>query len=135
MKQLFISLVAFIIFAHPVFAEKTMIQITPTKKITTSNPKLTEGDYVEFKIINTDKKLKGLITKYRENSFGGQNAILVIDQFQDPTSQEKYEGTISLSGDEHYFAVEWFFLDYAAFIRGGEVHIRPNKDVFTIWRL
>ena len=135
-KLLIIILLAFI--SLPVHATKTMVEITPVKKITTSDNKLMEGDYVYFKNINTNEKIRGLITDLKPNGFSGQEASLTITQFQTTTSNEKYEGSITVKGDEHKGVMtfyEWFVGTLGHFVRGGEVHIRPDKDIFTIWRL
>lgn len=135
-KLLIIFLLAFI--SLPAHATKTMVEITPVKKITTSNDKLMEGDYVYFKNINTNEQIQGLITDLKPNGFSGQEAYLTITQFQATASNEQYEGSITVKGDEHKGVMtfyEWFVGTLGHFVRGGEVHLKPNKDVFTIWRL
>lgn len=134
MKKFAIALILTILACNNAFAGKTLVNITPSKKITTSNDKLSEGDFVDFKVVGTDKKLRGLIVKYQENGLGGQEAILVIDQFRALNSDEQYEGTISISGNQHNGIME-FFADFTDFIRGGEVTILPDKDIFSIWRI
>ncbi len=135
MKKIFFSMLLAIISCLPTFAEKTVVEITPIQKITTATNKLAEGDYVEFKILNSEDKIRGLIVRYQENGFGGQEAILVIDQFRAINSDKKYEGTLVINGNQHNGVMEWLLLDFATYVRGGEVTIRPNKDIFTIWRL
>ena len=116
-------------------AERTAVEITPVEKITTSNDKFLEGDYVDFKIVGSDKLVRGLIVKYEENGFGGKEAVLVIDQFRAVNSDDKYSGTLSLRGNEHTGAGAVLDLEEIAFyIRGGEIKILPDKDIFTIWR-
>lgn len=128
---LLLSLLTFL----PAMAERTAVEITPVKKITTSNDKFLEGDYVDFKVIGSDKLLRGLIVKYVENGFGGKEAVLVIDQFRAVTSNEQYSGTISVSGNQHNGAAAVLGLgEIGEYIRGGEVKIIPDKDIFTIWR-
>lgn len=117
----------------PAFAKKELVNITPVEKITTANDKVMEGDYVNFKIVNTDKILRGLVVKYEPNGMLGKEAILVIDQFYDTKSGEQYTGTIALNGSQHNEVMEyltWFDL----WARGGEVTILPDKDVFGLWR-
>lgn len=118
----------------PALAEKTLINITPVEKITTAKDEINEGDYVNFKVLNSDKIVRGLVVKYEQNSWLGKEAILVIDQFRDMESGESLEGTISIKGNQHNQAGElftWFDL----WIRGGEVTILPDKDVFSLWRI
>lgn len=118
----------------PAFAEKTIISITPVKKITTAKDVISEGDYVDFKVLDSDTVIRGLVVKYEQNSWLGKEAILVIDQFRSlDDTDEKFSGTLSLSGNQHNQAGEfltWFDL----WIRGGEVTILPDKDVFSLWR-
>ena len=59
----------------PAFAKKELVNITPVEKITTANDKVMEGDYVNFKIVNTDKILRGLVVKYEPNGMLGKEAI------------------------------------------------------------
>ena len=117
----------------PALAKKELVNITPVEKITTANDKVMEGDYVNFKIVNTDKILRGLVVKYEPNGMLGNEAILVIDQLYDTQSGEKYTGTLALNGSQHNEVMEyltWFDL----WARGGEVTILPDKDVFGLWR-
>lgn len=132
MKKLLLLFFAALIACTPALAEKTIVQITPVTKITTANNKYLEGDYVNFKIVGTDKIVRGLITRYQENGFSGIPAILAIDQFKAADGSE-YEGSISLKGNEHNGIME-ILTDFAMFVRGGEVTIWPDKDVFELWR-
>ena len=137
MKQCLLVIISLLLTLTPAFAEKTMVEITPTKKISTSDKNLTEGNYVDFKIVGTDKQIRGLITKYDENGFAGKEATLTIDHFRAINSDEKYEGTITLKGTEHNAAGTFieYLADLAIYIRGGEITIIPDKDIFTLWRL
>lgn len=135
-KLLVITLLIFI--SLPAYATKTMVDITPIQKITTSNDKLMEGDYVYFKDIKTNEKIRGLITNLQPNGFAGQEASITITQFQAIDSKKQYEGSITVNGDEHKGTMtfyQWLIGCLGELIRGGEVHIKPNKDIFTIWRL
>lgn len=135
MKKSLIALLLSILTFLPATAQRTAVEITPVEKITTSNDKFLEGDYVDFKVVDSDKLIRGLIVKYEENGFGGKEAVLVIDQFRAVNSDDKYSGTLSLRGNEHNGAGAVLDLEEIAFyIRGGEVKIIPDKDIFTIWR-
>lgn len=112
---------------------RELINVTPTAKITTANDQINEGDYVNFKIVNTDKIISGLVVKYEPNGWLGQEAILVIDQFHPQEGNEKYSGTISLNGNQHNDIMD-FFTWFALWVRGGEVTILPDRDVFGLWR-
>jgi len=134
MKKIFLALILLSFVVIPAFAEKTEVLITPVKKITTASNKVTEGDFLDFKVVGTDKKLRGLVVKYVENGFGGKEAVLVVDQFRALNSDDQYEGTISINGNQHNGVME-FFSDWAIYVRGGEVTIIPDKDVFSLWRI
>ena len=115
-----------------------MVDITPVEKITTSDNSLSEGDFVYFKEIQSGEKIKGLITELIENGFAGQEASITITQFQSVNSNNKYEGSITVKGDEHKGVLtfyQWLIGAFGEFIRGGEVNLKPDKDIFTIWRL
>lgn len=136
MKSLILFLILTIMslnIATPVFAKKELINVTPVKKITTAHDTVTEGDYVDFKIVNTDKIIRGLVVKYEPNGWLGKEASLVIDQFQALNSNEKFDGTISLNGNQHNDIME-FFTWIDLWVRGGEVTILPDKDIFGLWR-
>ncbi len=133
MPKLIVTLALLALMFSPAFAQKTEVLITPLKKVTTSTEKISEGDYIDFKVVGTDKKLRGLVVKYEENGFCGNEAVLVIDQFRALNSDDKYEGTISINGNQHNGIME-FFTDFAILTRGGEVTILPDKDTFSLWR-
>ncbi|MCM1009728.1 MAG: hypothetical protein NC390_02460 [Fusobacterium sp.] len=135
MKKSLLMLILSLLTFLPATAEKTAVEITPVEKITTSNDKFLEGDYVDFKVVGSDKLVRGLIVKYEENGFGGKEAVLVIDQFRAVNSNDKYSGTLSISGNQHNGAAAVLGLgEIGEYIRGGEVKIIPDKDIFTIWR-
>lgn len=135
MKKTLLALMLSILAFQPALAEKTAVVITPVKKITTSNDRFLEGDYVDFKVVGSDELVRGLIVKYEENGFGGKEAQLTIDQFRSLNTNEKYSGTIFLKGSTHDGVAAVLGLDLIAdYVRGGEIKIIPNKDVFTLWR-
>ncbi len=126
------------------------VRITPLKKITTSNPLLKEGDFVEFVVVsdvkitdnfqlNKGEKAVGMITKLVDNGFNGDVATVLIDQFEiKRESGEKYlfHGQIKKEGKNHDKAIGAYnyVLGPAAFwIRGGEVQMKPKRDTYTIY--
>lgn len=133
MKKLVLTFLLSLLTLSPAFAERTLIDITPLHKISTSQDEFLEGDYVDFKIVGTDKLIRGLIVKYQENGMAGKEAQLTIENFRALNSDEKYSGTVFLRGNLHDGAM-FFFTDFANFVRGGEVKALPDKDVFSIWR-
>ena len=129
--KIFISLLLF--NSLPCFATQEIVRITPVCKVTTANDKYQEGDNVAFRVINSDEIVDGLIVKYEPNGFAGKVAILVIDNFRSRNNGQKYYGTISLTGNPHDQIME--FIGPENFVRGGEVTIKPNRDVFDLWRI
>ncbi len=131
-KIIFTILLSALVFV-PAYAAKTEVLITPLEKVTTSDDNLLEGDFIDFRVVGTEKKLRGLIVKYEENGFCGKEAVLVMDQFRALNSDDKYSGTISINGNQHNGIME-FFADFMLYVRGGEVTIVPDKDTFSLWR-
>jgi len=133
MKKVCGILILTIIFGglQSVFAQKIPVEITPKEKITTSK-QISEGDYLEFKVLNSTDVIRGTITKYEPNGFGGKEAILIIDDFRTLNSDNNYYGTIVLNGNQHNQVME-FFSFLAEFVRGGEVTVLPEKNVFNLW--
>ena len=137
MKKL-VCLAVLLIFGFlPAYAGKTIVEITPLKKFTTANNKVAEGNYVDFKVVGTDKIVRGLIVDYQENGFWGQEAVVVLDKFHAVNSKEKYEGTIELNGNQHNGIMEFEPLGFwgGTWVRGGEITIKPNKDIVNLWRI
>lgn len=138
MKKLLLLITAIISFTfNPAFAvkEKTLITVTPLKKLTSSSKFLSEGDYVDFKEIETGDTIRGLITHYEENGFAGKEAVVVIEQFKALNSDKKISGNITLTGNAHSQSMEFLsaIAELCTYVRGGEVTIRPNKDFFNLW--
>ena len=131
MKKIVVTLLI-MLNIMPAFAQRELVSITPTAKVTTANDKYLEGDNIDFKVVGSDKILKGLVVEYVQNGFAGKVAVLVISNFVDKNTGEKYAGTIVLNGNPHNQIME--FVGPENFVRGGEVTIRPNKDVFELWR-
>lgn len=124
------------------YAFEHILQVTPIKKVTTSNENLLEGDVVEFKVIESTlpEKIKkgdivsGYITYYEPNGFAGKEAILHIEQFQ-TSNGYKLNGMIFAKGNQHNQIME--FKETlgipALWMRGGEVNLIPKKDVFLLY--
>lgn len=127
----FIIFLMFLFIEIPAYAQKTTVQITPLNKITTSK-RLSEGDYLEFKVLDNWDIIAGVVSKYEPNGFAGKEAILVIDNFKSLNSNNKYFGTIALNGNQHNQIMD-FFTVFAQYVRGGEITILPEKSVFELW--
>lgn len=125
------------------------VKIRPSSKISTSNPLLKEGDYVEFEVaeevvisddftLNKGEKAIGLITKLEDNAFNGEPASIVVDQFvitRDTGVKFYLRGEVEKKGQSHNSAVVGYnyILGPAAFwIRGGEIHFNPDKDIYNV---
>lgn len=123
-------------------ASEYIIQVTPVKKITTSGEKLLEGDNIDFRVINSTlpQKIKindivsGYVTYYEPNGFAGKEAMLHIEQFNSADGT-KLNGMIFAKGNQHNQIME--FKETigipALWLRGGEVSLIPEKDVFLLY--
>lgn len=129
------------LLCSPVFAKEMVIKVTPVEKITTSCDKLQEGDYVKFKIINDinskikkDNIVTGLVTYYEPNGYWGKEAMISIENFV-TENNTKLNGAIYVKGNQHNQIME--FKDIigipGGFLRGGEAHLTPQKDVFLLY--
>lgn len=133
-------LITLALLCSPVLAKELVLKVTPVEKITTSNEKLQEGDYVKFKAVNTIGKIKegetitGLITLLEPNGFFGKEAMLSVEQFSTSDSQ-KLNGSIYAKGNQHNQIMEFngFIGITEMWFRGGEVTLLPDKDVFLLY--
>lgn len=127
------------------FAKEIPVNIKPLYKITTSNVNLQEGDKVDF--VTTDDILagsqlyikkgtlvSGVITSIEENGFLYQPATLYADNFVTENADGKIvklKGIIYKKGNDHWMLTQ-FIPAPLPVLRGGEVQIKPQKDVFTL---
>lgn len=119
------------------FAEEVPVTITPLTKITTADKNLKEGDYVEFKDVNSGEIITGIIKELTPNGFEGQQASLYIDSFRYKNSDKILNGNIYIKGSEHKKHQEFannsglgFTTEY---IRGGEVILKPEKTKLIVF--
>lgn len=143
-KLLFFILIFFM--AKPVFAKDLPIQVVPESKITTSSFNLKEGDDISFvvaKDIYIDSKLyfkkgekvTGLITSLVDNGFNCQEASIYIENFHLKNIHNEninLSGIVYRKGHDHSMLIQFIPILYP-FVRGGEVQILPEKDVFTLY--
>ena len=80
--------VLLITLTNTAFAENSTIIVTPAQTITTARKNsLSEGDYVDFKIIEGAGKFQkgsivtGIVTSLEENGFAGKEANVLIENF------------------------------------------------------
>lgn len=118
------------------FAEEISITITPISKISTADKHLLEGDTVEFKDINSNEIITGVIKELTANGFAGEEATLLIDNFT-YNSGKILNGNIYIKGGEHKkhqeFANNISFGATTTFIRGGEVVLKPDKTKLVLF--
>lgn len=141
LRKLFVIL-TLIAFAQVTLAQETAIQITPEKEYKTSNNSIKEGDTLNFVLVNDVKNFKkgttvtGLVTEVVNNGFGGKCATVYLEQFE--LQGKKLNGIVYQKGNAHPIFFEYFSgvdgqsLGFSPF-RGGEVFLRPNKDIFTLY--
>lgn len=142
-----VSCLCFTVFLiHICYANEIAVNIVPDKKISTSDVSLKQGDTVEFiilkdiylnnkKYINKGEKVIGVITSLEDNGFLLKEASLFAENFK---VKNVYGQTIELDGviyrkGTDYWMIMQFMPVFSAFMRGGEAHIRPKKDSFTLY--
>lgn len=144
MKKLFL-LVILLFIGKTSIAKEIPVNIKPVNKITTSNVNLQEGDNANFMIkddifINSKLYLKksapvsGIITSLEENDYQYKPATLYIDNFvvKDVNNKTvKLKGIIYKKGNDHWMITQFIPIPLMI-LRGGEVQIKPKKDVFTL---
>ncbi len=118
-------------------AEEIPITITPVTTISTASKSLQEGDTIEFKDINTNKIITGVVKELKPNGFAGEQAAIFIDNFKYKDSDKILNGNIYIKGNEHKkhqeFANNNIFGTTTVFIRGGEVVLKPEKTKLVIF--
>lgn len=144
MNKKLLLIILCLMFSQSIFAKEIPVKIKPAFKITTSNLDLKEGDCLEF-IISNDvfinskisfkkgQKVYADVTSLEDNGFLVQPAKLYIENFRTINGQNhqvKLNGIIYKTGNDHHMFTEFFVFDV---LRGGEVHIKPEKDEFTIY--
>lgn len=126
-------------------ANEIPVNIKPAAKITTSNVNLQEGDGVNFIVeddvyvnsklyLKKNKPVSGTITSIDENGYLYKPATLYIDNFVTENADEKptkLKGIIYKKGNDHAIITQFIPLPLI-WLRGGEVQIKPKKDVFTL---
>lgn len=133
-----------IIFNGFAAAKEVAVKIKPEYKITTSNLDLKEGDILDFTVcedvfvksapyIKKGQKVTGMVTSIQDNDYLVTPAKIYIENFRTHdvnNSPVKLKGIVYKSGNDHHVICEFIILEL---FRGGEVQIKPQKDVFTIY--
>lgn len=141
MKKLLILILLLASTVNTVFAEKVLVKVTPAQIITTSKKNsLKEGDYVDFKTVETTKAFKkgeiitGVVTSLEENGFQVKEARAVIENFR--CKNIALEGEIYLHGGLHKKLgefVERTVSECSVLLRGSEIIVRPDEQEFLLY--
>lgn len=122
------------------YTKEVAVEVTPAVKITTCDETLQEGDLVKFYVINDVAWLKkgdivtGTVTNLETNGFMGKSAQILIENFT--VNGKKLQGNVYVSGNEHkkyQDYVDNVFSSHSWLIRGGEVNMIPNKNVYILY--
>lgn len=146
LKKIVIIIISVIFFNQVVAAKEVPVKITPVAKITTSNNNLQPGDRIDFLVINDvdispakylkkGDKISGVLINREENGYLGQVAAVDIENFRLESidgRKLKLKGVVYKKGTYHDI-INGFTEVLLIYIRGGEVQLRPKKDVFTIY--
>lgn len=115
-------------------AEEVPVTITPVQKISTADKNLMEGNTLEFKDVNTNEIITGILKELTPNGFAGEQASILIDNFKYKNSDKTLNGNIYIKGGEHKKAQEFAnAVTTTAFIRGGEVVLKPEKTKLVVF--
>ena len=146
MRKYLILIALCLLISQSVLAKDVEVKITPLQKISTSNVCLKSGDNADFivfddvyigsnKVINKGEKVSATITALDDNGFNSQEASVYIENFFVNTVDKKrvkLDGVILKKGKDHSIYTQFIPVLFV-YIRGGEVQIKPEKDVFTLY--
>lgn len=146
MKKFFCLLICLICILQAALAEEVAVKISPAVKLTTADINFMPGDKVNFFVTEDVKlnsttylkkgdKVSGVVTSREENGFLGQVATMYIENLYAINSDGKrlkLKGIVYKKGTCHD-VVNGFLEPFIVLIRGGEVQMEPNKDVFTVY--
>lgn len=143
-KKIF-SILILLFIGQVVLSEEIPVNVKPANKVTTSNVNLQEGDNINFVvkdnvivnsklIIKKGEPVSGTITHIENNDYLYKPASLYADNFitKDVDGKTvKLRGIIYKKGNDHWTVTQFIPLPLV-WLRGGEVQIKPNKDIFTL---
>lgn len=146
MKKIFFLFICSAFISHSICAKEIAVNVTPAVKLTTANMKLMPGDKAEFLVTEDVKinpvtylkkgdKVTGIVTSREENGFLGQDASICIENLYITNSsgkRVKLKGIVYKKGRSHD-VINGFLEPFIVIIRGGEVQLEPNKDIFTVY--
>lgn len=146
MNKCIYLLISLIFMSQSVLAKEVAVKVSPAVKLTTSNMKIMQGDKTEFFVTEDVKispavylkkgdKVSGVVTSREENGFLGQVATIYIENLYAVNSDGKrikLKGVVYKRGTCHD-VINGFLEPFVVIIRGGEVQMEPNKDIFTVY--
>ncbi|MDD3593667.1 MAG: hypothetical protein PHX18_03465 [Candidatus Gastranaerophilales bacterium] len=119
------------------FAKEIAVEITPVSEITTCRDEIQEGDYIDFKVLNDTQNLKkgdivtGMVTHLEDNGPYGKSASILIEHLS--SGNIKLNGNVYADGEPARYKDYYENLSRGLLNRGKEIHIKPNRDVFTVY--
>lgn len=143
LKHIKIILFVLILLTGRAFAADIPVRITPAEIVSTHNSsKLSEGDYLKFKVkedagfLKKGDILTGSVTSIKENGFSVEEAQILIENFKYKNTPLK--GYVFIKGNEYKELND--FLDRTLFIalffnlyRGGEIKVKPGEAEYILY--
>lgn len=115
-------------------AEEIPVTITPVNKISTTDKSLKVGTILEFKEIETNRPITGILRELSENKLAGVEATVFINNFKYKDTGESLIGELYIKGGEHLKYQEFSnYFGASMFVRGGEVILEPQKTQLTLF--
>lgn len=141
MKKFVLTIFVLFLNAVVISAGEIPVEVTPAFKVTTGGKTLQEGDFIDFKVVKDSGRLKkgaevtGIVTYLDGNGFAGKAAAINIEEFRIKNTAEKLKGGIYIYGSAHNQFMEFKdnLLLPTAFIRGGEITLKPQKHIFMLY--
>ena len=140
MKKIILTCLIILISVNYAIAKDVVVKVTPAQIITTAHKNsLAEGDYVDFKVTETDAvfhqgdTVTGIVKTIDDNGFAGKEAQVIIGEFK--CGEKHLVGEIYLRGSVHKKLNEFVDSQFSGFpviMRGGEVIAKPNQQEFIL---
>lgn len=135
-----------VFFGQIIFAQTIPVSIKPIEKTTTSNPKLQEGDSLNFVVtedvflnakiyLKKDEPVSGTITSLERKDFLYKPASIYVENFVTKNingQRIKLDGIIYKKGNDYWMVTQ--FIPVPLFtLKGGDAKFRPQKDTFILY--
>lgn len=145
LKKILTALLVFLI-GQSIWANEVLIEVKPQTKISTANSKIQEGDVIKFVVANDvyvnsalyikkTEPVEGTVTSLDGSDFLYKPASMYVENFvtKDVNGKTvKLNGIIYKKGNDYWMVTQ--FIPIPLFLlRGGNVHLNPAKDVFTLY--